>query len=51
MADLLGHSVAITSMHTMKLEHFDKFGKHGKRKFKNWLLETMFQILQEMIIY
>ena len=38
MADLPGHSVAITSMCTVKLEHFAKIGTGGKRNFGNQFL-------------
>ena len=43
--------VAITSMHTTKLDRFDEIEKRGKRKFESELLETVCQTLQEIIIY
>ena len=51
MTDLPGHSVAITSTRTMKLEHFDEIGTWDKCKFENKFLEIIFQFLEEMIIY
>ena len=43
MADLPGHSVAITSMCTTRLECFDKFGTRGKRNFETEILEIVFR--------
>ena len=36
MADLLGHSVAIKSTRTKKVERFDEIGMCGKRNFENY---------------
>ena len=39
MANLLGCSVAITTMCTTKLERFDEIRTHGKRNFENEFLD------------
>ena len=44
MADLPGHSVAITSVCAMKLERFDEIGIRGKRNFANERLEIVFSV-------
>ena len=51
MTDLPGHSVAITSTCTTKLERFDEIRTHGKYNFKNELLEMIYQLSGEIIIY
>ena len=51
LADLAGRSVATTSTCTTKLKHFDQIRTHGKSNFENKLLETVFQFLEEIIIY
>ena len=51
MADLPGHSVAITSTFQKKLERIDEIGVCGKRNFENEFLEMVFQLLEEIIIY
>ena len=51
MADLPGHSVAITSTCMKKLEHFDENGLRDKRNFDNELFEIVFKFLEEIIIY
>ena len=49
LADLPGYLVAITSM--MKSECIDEIGACGKRDFQNKILEIVFQLLEEIIIY
>ena len=49
LADLPGHSVAITSTCTTKLERFDEIGTRGNRNFENEFSEMVFQILEEII--
>ena len=51
MADLPGHSVAITSKGTKKFKHFDEIRTSGKLNFENELLEMVFLLLEEIIIY
>ena len=51
LADLPGRSVATTSTCTTKLEHFDQIRTRGKSNFENKLLETVFQLLEEIIFY
>ena len=51
LAELTGHSVAITSTCTMKLERFDEIGTRGNRNFENEFLEIVFQFLEGIIIY
>ena len=51
MDDLPGHSLAIISMCTTKLERFDEIRIHGKRHFENEFLDMVFQILKEIIIH
>ena len=51
MADLPGHSVAITVTCTMKWERFDEIGTLGKRNFENEVLEVVSRVLEELIIY
>ena len=51
LADLLGHSVATTSMCTMKSERFDEIRTHSTRNFQNKFLEMVFQLLEEIIIH
>ena len=46
-----GYLVAITSTCTIKLEHFEEIGTCGKRNFENKFLDTVFQFLEEIIIY
>ena len=43
MADLPGHSVAITSMCTTKIGAFDEIRIRDKRNFEKEFLETVFQ--------
>ena len=51
MAGLQGHSVAITSMCTTKLECSGEIGTWGKRNFENERLAMVFPFLEEIIIY
>ena len=51
LADLPGRSKATTSMYTTKLERFDKIRTHSKSNFENKLLEIVFKLLEEIIIY
>ena len=51
LADLPGHLVATTSMYTMNLERSDEIRTRGKSNFENEILEMVFQLLEEIIIY
>ena len=51
LADLPGHLVATTSKYTTRLEFFDEIRTRGKNDFENELLEMVFQLLEEIIIY
>ena len=51
MTDLLGRSVAITSMCTTKLECFDESRTWGNDNFENEFLEIVTQLLGGVIIY
>ena len=51
LADLPGHSVAITSTCMTKLERFDEIGTRGNHNFENNFLEIVFQFLEDIIIY
>ena len=45
MPDLLGRSVAITSMRTTKLESYGEIGNRGKSNLENKFLDIGFHIL------
>ena len=51
LADLPGHSIATTVTYTTKLECFDKIRTRGKSNFENEFLETVSQLLEDIIIY
>ena len=51
LADLPGRSVATTSTCTTKLQSFDEIRTHSKSNFENEVLEMLFYLLQEIIIY
>ena len=45
---VLGHSVAITSACTKKLERFDKIRIHGNCNFESEFLDMVFQLTKEI---
>ena len=50
-ADLPGHSVPITSTCTTKLERLDEIRTCGKSNLENKFLDTVSQLLEELIIF
>ena len=50
MVDLPGHSVAITSTCTTKLERFDEIGTQDKRNFESKFFEMFYWFFKEIVI-
>ena len=51
MADLPGHSVAMTSTCMTKIGAFEEIGIRDEHNFENEFVEIFFQLLKEIITY